>query len=78
MWQTIICLFAVDHQRFANNVEIFIGTNAGKLRGPIVARIDTEGFVIVPIKCIHNVYPKAWAIGRVYQNMRFILLVSRV
>ena len=48
---------AVDDQRLANEVEIRIGTNTGKLRRPVLGGADAEGFVVVEIEC--------WLVARV-------------
>lgn len=38
---------AVEHFRFADDIQVFIGTDGGKLRRPVERRAGAEGFVIV-------------------------------
>ena len=42
--------FAINDQRLANDVEIRIGTNTGKLRRPIFGRADAKGFVVMNVE----------------------------
>ncbi len=51
---------AVKHQRLADLVQVFISANAGKLRGPVAARHDAEGFVVMPIESAHGVIALRW------------------
>src|SRR5699024_10537802 len=41
---------AVQHQRFADDIQVGVGANAGELRRAVAFRIGTEGLVIVPVE----------------------------
>jgi hypothetical protein len=49
--QIVICRFAVKDFRLANDVEIGVGTNRGKLCGAIQRRAGTERFVVMEEEC---------------------------
>jgi hypothetical protein len=47
----IICWrFAIKNRRLTDNIKIGIGSESCKLRGSITLWIDTESFVIMPVK----------------------------
>lgn len=48
--QVIWCQLAVDHQGLADDVELGIGADAGKLRRSIATRMNTKGFVVVEVE----------------------------
>ena len=48
MGQVIGRWLAIKHLRLADNVEIVIGANGGKLRWLVEFRADAPGLVIVP------------------------------
>ncbi len=48
--QVVRWRFAINHQRLANDVEIRIGANTGKLRRPVLGGTDAEGLVVVEVE----------------------------
>ena len=53
---------AVEHFRFTDDIQVFIGTDGGKLRRPVERRAGAEGLVIVEQKSglvgaiLHNLF----------------------
>ena len=45
--QVVVRRLAVEDFRFANDIQIAIGTDGGELRRPVERRAGTEGFVVV-------------------------------
>ncbi|MNZ62535.1 hypothetical protein D3C78_806600 [compost metagenome] len=48
VWQDVVTGLAVEIDRGFDLVEIKIGAHTGDLQGPVISRIDTGGFVVVP------------------------------
>jgi len=48
MGQDIVAGLAVEVERRVDLIELLIGADTGNLQGPIPARVDAGGFVVVP------------------------------
>ena len=50
--QVVVGWLAIEHQRLADFVQLGVGAYRRKLRRPVEARINAEGFVVVPEKSV--------------------------
>ena len=48
--EEIVGRLTIQHQGLAQRFQRFVGTQTGKLGYPMTARIQTEGFIVVPVK----------------------------